>query len=58
MGFKLVYSYRNEPKLGEDLQMHLGFAEMLFNHEISEACGEYYNVKGRSTMGRMIWTKE
>jgi hypothetical protein len=57
-GFKLIYSYRNEPKVGEELQLHLGFAEMLFDRETSRAEGEYYNVKGRSTRGRMTWTKE
>lgn len=57
-GFKLIYSYRNEPKVGEELQIHLGFAEMLFNHNTTRADGEYYNVKGRLTKGRMTWTKE
>jgi SMODS-associating 2TM, beta-strand rich effector domain len=57
-GFKLIYSYRNEPKVGEELQIHLGFAEMLFDRETLRAEGEYYNVKGRSTRGRMTWTKE
>ena len=57
-GFKLIYSYRNEPKVGEELQIHLGFAEMLFDRETKRAEGEYYNVKGRSTRGRMTWVKE
>jgi len=56
-GYRLIYSYQNEPKIGEDLLIHLGFADMLIDKAATEASGEYYNVKGRQTRGRMIWKR-
>lgn len=56
-GFRLVYSYQNEPKAGEPLQLHVGFADLRFGCDLLSADGEYYNVKGRRTLGRMTWTK-
>lgn len=55
--FRLVYSYRNEPVIGENILMHMGFSEMLFDRDASHAEGEYYNVKGRLTKGRMTWIR-
>ncbi len=53
-GYLLMYSYRNEPKIGEkDLQAHVGYCELLFNEKFTAATGDYFNNKGRVTFGRM-----
>lgn len=57
-GFRLIYSYQNEPKAGEQIGVHIGFCDMVFDQDGLAAQGEYYNVKGRTTIGRMTWTKE
>ena len=58
-GFRLIYSYRNDPKIGEaKLDSHLGFAELLFAPDLLSAQGEYFNGHGRYTFGTLQLTKE
>lgn len=53
-GFLLMYSYRNEPKIGvPELHSHVGYCEFSFDESLSAAEGEYFNNKGRVTYGRM-----
>ncbi|WP_158810161.1 hypothetical protein [Beijerinckia sp. L45] len=58
-GFRLLYNYINEPKIGEpELNAHRGFADLMFNKDLTVAEGEYFNGHGRFTFGTMRWTKE
>lgn len=53
-GYRLMYHYRNEPKLGDqDLIAHHGFAELIFDSNEQAADGEYFNGRGRNTFGKM-----
>ncbi|RFB78660.1 Cap15 family cyclic dinucleotide receptor domain-containing protein [Methylovirgula sp. 4M-Z18] len=53
-GYRLFYSYRNYPKIGEaDLASHRGFAEIIFDKNLRSADGEYFNGHGRYTFGTM-----
>lgn len=53
-GFLLMYSYRNEPKIGEkELHPHTGYCELTFDEDLNLAEGDYFNNKGRVTFGRM-----
>lgn len=53
-GYVLMYSYQNEPKIGEpELRSHVGYCELLLNEELTTAEGDYFNNKGRITFGRM-----
>jgi hypothetical protein len=55
----LFYSYRNEPRVGEpELNAHVGYCEMRFNENLSEAEGDYFNARGRGTFGRMHFTRK
>lgn len=52
--FKLIYTYRNEPRIGEPaLHQHSGCCELEFDSMESAAEGEYFNNRGRITHGRM-----
>jgi hypothetical protein len=58
-GFRLMYNYMNEPKIGEtDLKAHRGFAELVFDKDLQTADGEYFNGYGRYTFGTMRLTRE
>ncbi|KXV50874.1 hypothetical protein AD945_01085 [Gluconobacter albidus] len=58
-GFRLLYNYRNDPKLGQpDLQSHCGFTDLVFSHDLQSAEGEYFNGQGRYTFGTMRLTRE
>jgi hypothetical protein len=59
-GFRLLYNYRNEPGAGQpnDMKVHRGSAELLFNHELTSAEGEYFNGLGRFTFGTMKLTRK
>lgn len=58
-GFRLMYNYKNEPKIGEtDLKAHRGFAEFTFAKDLQTAEGEYFNGHGRYTFGTMRLTRE
>ena len=53
-GYRLLYNYRNRPKIGEvNLAAHLGFAELHFAKSLQTAEGEYFNGHGRYTFGTM-----
>jgi hypothetical protein len=53
-GFVLLYSYRNEPKPGEDeLRTHRGFARLTFDKDLHSAEGDYFNGDGRHSSGTM-----
>ncbi|UWS07073.1 Cap15 family cyclic dinucleotide receptor domain-containing protein [Phaeobacter inhibens] len=53
-GWRLIYSYRNQPKPGEtDMNAHLGHCELLFSDDLSSAEGHYFNGGGRFTHGNM-----
>lgn len=54
----LIYSYRNEPKVGEMLNSHVGFCELHFDQSLTHAEGDYFNNKGRVTYGHMCLTKK
>ena len=58
-GYRLIYSYRNDPRIGEpELRSHLGFAELTFSADLRKAEGEYFNGHGRYTFGTMHLTRE
>lgn len=53
-GFRLLYNYKNEPKIGEtELSAHRGSAEFTFSPDLQSAEGEYFNGHGRFTFGTM-----
>lgn len=53
-GFRLLYNYRNEPRINEvELKSHLGFGELTFATNLQTAEGEYFNGHGRFTFGTM-----
>lgn len=53
-GYRLLYNYRNEPRIGEpDLAGHRGSAELLFTPDLKSAKGEYFNGHGRYTFGTL-----
>lgn len=53
-GYVLMYSYRNDPRLGEpELRSHVGYCELDLSEDLTKAEGEYFNNKGRITFGRM-----
>jgi hypothetical protein len=53
-GFRLFYSYRNDPNIGEtELKGHRGSAEITFAKDLQSGEGEYFNGYGRYTFGRM-----
>lgn len=59
VGYRLLYHYRNHPRVGEpDLAAHHGFAELVFASDGRSALGEYFNGRGRNTYGTMKLVKE
>lgn len=59
VGYRLMYSYRNAPKIGEpELAAHVGFCEFIFDEALTGADGEYFNNHGRTTSGRMRLTRK
>lgn len=58
-GYKLIYNYRNDPKINEtQLQAHYGFATVTFAKDRKSAQGEYFNGHGRFTFGNLTLTKK
>ena len=59
-GWILLYSYRNEPRVGEppELESHLGYCEMHFRPGLKAAEGDYFTARGRRTSGRMALTRK
>ncbi|MBD9541298.1 hypothetical protein IB276_17725 [Ensifer sp. ENS04] len=57
-GYRLYYSYRNDPRIGEpELASHRGTAEITFAKDLKSGLGEYVNSYGRSTSGRLTLTR-
>jgi hypothetical protein len=57
--FKLIYTYRNAPRLGKpDLHQHYGCCELEFDASENKASGEYFNNRGRITFGNMTLTRK
>lgn len=57
--FRLMYNYRNDPKIGEkEMGSHVGFAEFLFSKDLATAEGDYFNNKGRYTFGKINLTRK
>ncbi len=53
-GYVLMYSYQNEPRIGEpELRSHVGYCELQLSEDLKSAEGDYFNNKGRITFGRM-----
>lgn len=53
-GYRLLYNYRNIPKIGQvGLVGHVGFCELLFAKTLLTGEGEYFNGHGRYTFGTM-----
>lgn len=53
-GYVLMYSYQNEPRIGEpELLAHVGYCELQLSEDLTVAEGDYFNNKGRITFGRM-----
>lgn len=58
-GYVLMYSYQNEPRIGEpELKTHVGYCELQLNEELTRAEGDYFNNRGRITFGRMKLTRK
>jgi len=58
-GFRLFYSYRNDPRIdAPELKGHRGYAELTFDADLTTAEGEYFNGLGRFTFGTMTLTRE
>ncbi|WP_322067266.1 Cap15 family cyclic dinucleotide receptor domain-containing protein [Burkholderia ubonensis] len=58
-GFRLLYNYKNEPRIGEaELVAHRGAAELTFSADLTAAEGEYFNGHGRFTFGNMKLTRK
>lgn len=58
-GYRLMYHYRNHPRIGEtDMAAHHGFAELVFHANGAAASGEYFNGRGRNTYGVMELNRE
>ncbi len=54
VGYVLMYSYQNEPRIGEpELRSHVGYCELQLSEDLKSAEGDYFNNKGRVTFGRM-----
>lgn len=57
-GYRLLYNYRNHPRIGEvELKSHLGFCDLNFSKDLKSAEGEYFNGHGRNTFGIMHLTR-
>lgn len=53
-GYRLLYNYRNDPKIGEvELKSHIGFCDLHFAKDLKTAEGEYFNGRGRNTFGTL-----
>lgn len=57
-GFRLLYNYKNDPRIGEDdLRSHRGAADFLFSPDLKSAKGEYFTGYGRGNFGKMTLTR-
>lgn len=54
LGYTLMYSYKNDPQLGEpELKSHIGYAQWQISDDLNTAEAFYFNSKGRVTSGVM-----
>jgi len=59
IGYKLSYSYENDPNIGEvDLKKHEGFCELVFSENLESSSGHYFNGANRFTFGRINLIKD
>jgi hypothetical protein len=59
VGYRLMYHYRNRPRVGEaSLAPHHGFAELTFSPDERSAKGDYFNGRGRNTFGTMTLKRD
>lgn len=59
-GVVLLYQYQNDPKIdaaATGMASHMGCAVITIATDLQSASGEYFNGGGRSTFGKMNWTK-
>lgn len=59
-GVVLLYQYRNDPNVSAittGMASHMGCAVVTIAKDLKSANGEYFNGGGRSTYGKMKWTK-
>ena len=53
-GYRLLYHYHNQPRIGEpEIAWHRGFCDLLFSRDLKSAEGDYFNGFGRYTFGRL-----
>lgn len=58
-GYVLMYSYQNDPRIGEpELRSHVGYCELQLSENLTSAEGAYFNNRGRVTFGRMTLTRK
>jgi hypothetical protein len=57
-GYRLLYTYRNDPKVGEKvLRSHRGTVDIIFSEDLKTAEGDYFTGYGRGNYGTMKLTK-
>jgi hypothetical protein len=59
-GFVLLYQYRNDPNIAAattGMASHMGCAVVTIAKDLKSAAAEYFNGGGRSSFGKMTWTK-
>lgn len=58
-GYRLFYNYRNEARIDQrELDSHVGFCDMRIFADQKRAEGDYFNGRGRTTYGRMVWSRK
>lgn len=58
-GYRLLYNYRNEPRIEEpELKGHVGFADLIFDESLRTAEGSYFNGHGRFTFGTIKLSRQ
>ncbi len=58
-GYRLFYNYRNDARIDQhELNNHVGFCDMTVSADQKRAEGDYFNGRGRSTYGRMTWSRK
>jgi SMODS-associating 2TM, beta-strand rich effector domain len=57
-GYRLFYNYRNDSHIDQhELDSHVGFCDMTVSADQKRAEGDYFNGRGRTTYGRMNWSR-
>lgn len=58
-GYRLIYGYQNQPASEQsELSVHRGHCDLVFNNELSNASGNYFNDAQRKTWGDIKLRKE